>query len=101
MDGERRFHHWSDPVHDDPGHINTWDDGRGVYLDDPNGHRLEIITRPCGSGGTEARHPHPLIAPTIGSPKGPTNIHSKSAPDGRYSDRGDFDERPNWPMMGT
>lgn len=57
------------------GRINTWDDGRGVYFDDPNGHRLEILTRPYGSGGTEAQHPHPLIAPTIGASKGPTNIH--------------------------
>jgi hypothetical protein len=24
-----------------------------VYFDDPNGHRLEIITRPYGSSGIE------------------------------------------------
>jgi catechol 2,3-dioxygenase-like lactoylglutathione lyase family enzyme len=24
--------------------------GRGVYFEDPNGHLLEIITRPYGSG---------------------------------------------------
>jgi catechol 2,3-dioxygenase-like lactoylglutathione lyase family enzyme len=29
------------------GHIR----GRGVYFEDPNGHLLEIITRPYGSGG--------------------------------------------------
>jgi catechol 2,3-dioxygenase-like lactoylglutathione lyase family enzyme len=25
--------------------------GRGVYFEDPDGHLLEIITRPYGSGG--------------------------------------------------
>jgi hypothetical protein len=35
-------------------------------------HRLEIITRPYGSGGTAAEHPHPLVAPTIGNTKGPS-----------------------------
>lgn len=42
--------------------INTWDDGRGVYFEDPNGHLLEVITRPYGSGGTAASRPHPLVA---------------------------------------
>jgi catechol 2,3-dioxygenase-like lactoylglutathione lyase family enzyme len=70
---ERRLSYWADPRHDRPDEINNWDDGRGVYFDDPNGHRLEIITRPYGSGGTEAQHPHPLVAPTIGA--GPTDIH--------------------------
>ncbi len=62
---DRALTYWSDPGHRDAGHINHWDDGRGVYFDDPNGHRLEIITRPYGSAGTEARHPHPLVAPPI------------------------------------
>jgi catechol 2,3-dioxygenase-like lactoylglutathione lyase family enzyme len=29
---------------------NHHDGGRGVYFEDPNGHLLEIITRPYGSG---------------------------------------------------
>lgn len=62
---ERDLTYWSDPFHQDAGNINLWDDGRGVYFDDPNGHRLEIITRPYGSGGTEAQHPHPLVAAPI------------------------------------
>jgi len=62
---EHQLTYWSDPHHHDPGHINHWDDGRGVYFADPNGHSLEIITRPYGSGGTEALHPHPLVAPPI------------------------------------
>jgi len=31
--------------------INTRDGGRGVYFEDPDGHLLELITRPYGSGG--------------------------------------------------
>ena len=42
--------------------MNHWDDGRGVYFEDPSGHLLEILTRPYGSGGTGAAHPHPLVA---------------------------------------
>jgi catechol 2,3-dioxygenase-like lactoylglutathione lyase family enzyme len=38
--------YWADPGKDKPGEINTHDGGRGVYFDDPSGHRLEIITRP-------------------------------------------------------
>jgi catechol 2,3-dioxygenase-like lactoylglutathione lyase family enzyme len=43
--------HWADPGHHQPGRINTRDGGRGVYFEDPNGHNMEIITRPYGSGG--------------------------------------------------
>jgi catechol 2,3-dioxygenase-like lactoylglutathione lyase family enzyme len=42
--------YWADPSHRQPGQINHNDGGRGVYFDDPNGHNLEIITRPYGSG---------------------------------------------------
>jgi catechol 2,3-dioxygenase-like lactoylglutathione lyase family enzyme len=62
---ERRLPYWSDPYRRRPNEINAWDDGRGVYFDDPNGHLLEIITRPYGSGGTSASRPHPLVAPTL------------------------------------
>ena len=31
--------------------INHHDGGRGFYFEDPNGHFLEVITRPYGSGG--------------------------------------------------
>ena len=41
---------WAGPGHHAPNRINTRDGGRGVYLDDPNGHALEVITRPYGSG---------------------------------------------------
>ena len=39
---------WADPFQQQPGRINTHDGGRGVYWLDPNGHVLEIITRPYG-----------------------------------------------------
>jgi catechol 2,3-dioxygenase-like lactoylglutathione lyase family enzyme len=55
------LHYWADPFHNQPGRINYWDDGRGVYFDDPNGHLLEIITRPYGSGGLAADCPNPLL----------------------------------------
>lgn len=47
---ERGLKYWADPFHREPGQINHHDGGRGVYWDDPDGHRLEIITRPYGSG---------------------------------------------------
>ena len=39
---------WADPFDRQAGEINTNDGGRGVYWYDPNGHKLEIITRPYG-----------------------------------------------------
>lgn len=58
---ERKLTYWADPSRREPGRINTWDDGRGVYFDDLNGHLLELITRPYGSGGTTTQSPHPLF----------------------------------------
>lgn len=45
---ERELAYWADPHHTRPGTINHNDGGRGVYWADPNGHNLEIITRPYG-----------------------------------------------------
>jgi catechol 2,3-dioxygenase-like lactoylglutathione lyase family enzyme len=42
--------HWADPARTRPGAINHNDGGRGVYFVDPDGHYLEVITRPYGSG---------------------------------------------------
>ena len=39
---ERRLPYWADPYRRQRNEINTWDDGRGLYFDDPNGHLLEI-----------------------------------------------------------
>ena len=47
---ERGLDHWADPAKRRPGEINHNDGGRGVYFPDPDGHFLEIITRPYGSG---------------------------------------------------
>jgi catechol 2,3-dioxygenase-like lactoylglutathione lyase family enzyme len=46
----RGLDYWADPFKKRPGEINRNDGGRGAYFDDPNGHLLEIITRPYGSG---------------------------------------------------
>jgi len=42
--------YWADPTQRRRGEINHDDGGRGVYFPDPDGHLLEIITRPYGSG---------------------------------------------------
>ncbi len=47
---DRNLTYWADPFHSQTGEINTNDGGRGVYFDDPDGHALEILTRPYGSG---------------------------------------------------
>jgi catechol 2,3-dioxygenase-like lactoylglutathione lyase family enzyme len=47
---ERGLTYWADPAHRESGRINTNDGGRGVYFDDPDGHAMEILTRPYGSG---------------------------------------------------
>jgi catechol 2,3-dioxygenase-like lactoylglutathione lyase family enzyme len=44
--------YWADPALRVKGEINHNDGGRGVYFADPDGHLLEIITRPYGSAGT-------------------------------------------------
>ncbi|MGW0516199.1 VOC family protein [Crossiella sp. NPDC003009] len=47
---ERGIEHWADPTQTKPGEINTNDGGRGVYFLGPDGHFLEVLTRPYGSG---------------------------------------------------
>ena len=49
---DRGLDYWADPHHEQPGQINTRDDGRGVYFEDADGHNLELLTRPYGSGGS-------------------------------------------------
>ena len=49
---ERALDHWADPARHRPGEINQSDGGRGVYFPDPDGHHLEVITRPYGSGAS-------------------------------------------------
>jgi catechol 2,3-dioxygenase-like lactoylglutathione lyase family enzyme len=45
---ERGLEHWADPMRRRPGEINRNDGGRGVYFEGPDGHFLEVITRPYG-----------------------------------------------------
>ena len=40
--------YWADPAKSRPGEINHHEGGRGVYFEDPDGHFLEVITRPYG-----------------------------------------------------
>ena len=48
---EQGLQYWADPGRTKPGAINHRDGGRGVYFEDPDGHFLEMLTRPYGSGG--------------------------------------------------
>jgi catechol 2,3-dioxygenase-like lactoylglutathione lyase family enzyme len=48
---EREIAYWADPAKTKPGKINRHDGGRGMYFHDPDGHFLEVITRPYVSGG--------------------------------------------------
>ena len=49
---EQGIQYWADPRRSRPGEINHNDGGRGVYFPDPDGHYLEVITRPYGSGNS-------------------------------------------------
>jgi hypothetical protein len=49
---ERGLEYWADPRRSRPHEINRNDGGRGVYFPDPDGHYLEVITRPYGSGSS-------------------------------------------------
>ena len=40
--------YWADPARTMPGEINHHFGGRGVYFADPDGHLLELITKPYG-----------------------------------------------------
>jgi catechol 2,3-dioxygenase-like lactoylglutathione lyase family enzyme len=48
---DRKLAYWADPAQTKADEINHHDGGRGVYFEDPDGHLLEVITRPYGSGG--------------------------------------------------
>ena len=48
---ERGLQYWADPGRHRVSEINRSDGGRGMYFEDPDGHLLEVITRPYGSGG--------------------------------------------------
>jgi len=41
--------YYADPRKHEPGKINHHWGGRGVYFDDPDGHLMELITKPYGA----------------------------------------------------
>ena len=43
---EAGIDYWADPARSQPGEINHRNGGRGVYFPDPDGHLLEVLTRP-------------------------------------------------------
>lgn len=47
---KRKIEYWADPFRKRKNEINRNDGGRGMYFHDPDGHFLEVITRPYGSG---------------------------------------------------
>jgi catechol 2,3-dioxygenase-like lactoylglutathione lyase family enzyme len=51
---ERDLPYWADPGQTQRQAINRRDGGRGLYFADPDGHLLEILTRPHGSGAAPA-----------------------------------------------
>ena len=46
---EEGIEFYARPLHQERGEINTRDQGRGFYFDDPSGHHLEVLTRRYGS----------------------------------------------------
>lgn len=46
---EKGLTYWADPARQGVNQINHHWGGRGVYFEDPDGHFLELITKPYGS----------------------------------------------------
>ena len=46
---DQRLDFWADPARTQKGEINHHFGGRGVYFLDPDGHVMELITRPYGA----------------------------------------------------
>ncbi|MFC3174761.1 VOC family protein [Novosphingobium bradum] len=44
----RGLDYWADPGRQQPGEVNRHWGGRGVYFEGPDGHFLELITKPYG-----------------------------------------------------
>lgn len=47
---ERGLQYWADPSREHGGETYQYNGGRGVYFDDPDGHLLELMTRPYEGG---------------------------------------------------
>ena len=48
---EKGLPYWADPAKRRAGEIYTHNGGRGFYFDDPDGHFLELMTRPYDLNG--------------------------------------------------
>ncbi|MBL1095106.1 VOC family protein [Streptomyces coffeae] len=46
---DRGITYYADPHRKEPGEINHYHGGRGLYFLDPSGHAMEILTRPYGN----------------------------------------------------
>jgi catechol 2,3-dioxygenase-like lactoylglutathione lyase family enzyme len=81
----RQIDYWADPMLQRQGQINPADGGRGIYFHDPDGHLLEVITRPYGggSGRITARPVAPRSAPRVRC----RDFGAMAAPRNRPSDR--------------
>jgi hypothetical protein len=55
---DRGLQYWADPVKQRADKTRLHNGGRGVYFDDPDGHFLEVMTRPCW--GLTASNQHSL-----------------------------------------
>lgn len=51
----RGLRYWADPARKLEGEINVNDGGRGMYFQDPDGHLLEVITRPYGGAWMDVK----------------------------------------------
>jgi catechol 2,3-dioxygenase-like lactoylglutathione lyase family enzyme len=47
----RGLTYWADPAKAQPGKTYRHNGGRGFYFEDPDGHFLEVLTKPYGSHG--------------------------------------------------
>ena len=54
---DRDLPYWADPARTQRHAMNHRDGGRGLYFEDPDGHLLEILTRPYGSLSSPAGTP--------------------------------------------
>ncbi len=50
---DQNLPYWADPARTQSQAINRRDGGRGLYFEDPDGHLLELLTRPYGSGPSQ------------------------------------------------
>ena len=85
--GARGLTYWADPKQERADEINHKDGGRGVYFKDPNGHMLEVITRPYRVAGRVRIE---------------QEVHLPDAPEAVWKKTGDFGAVGNWhPMLAS